>query len=289
MNVLYHDHGREKLHDWTIDLPWKAKDLCTKSIAMSIGISLHIGLNRVDPVAYDGHWDGRLNASVKNAWAMAKIGRYQNFSRIELLIDRQATIGNLTSAIQTAADRLHKGDLFLVTYAGHGGTMKDLNGDEPDLIDEAWCLYDGLFLDDLLFDLWLQFRKGVKILLISDSCFSGGMDRDQVSNQQQIAYLLRQKRIELATAKQKEMESQLKATVRLLSACEEDQFAIGGNENTKFTKHLLEVWGKGSFKGNHHTFWQKIADSKTFSDSPQHIVLGPENSGFSASRPFTIS
>src|SRR4030065_82189 len=49
-----------------------------------------------------------------------------------------------------------------------------MNGDaEDDGLDETWCLYDGEFLDDELFELWTKFQPGVRILAFSDSCHSG--------------------------------------------------------------------------------------------------------------------
>jgi hypothetical protein len=34
------------------------------------------------------------------------------------------------------AAELLPGDIFLLTYSGHGGQLPDLNNDEPDNIDE---------------------------------------------------------------------------------------------------------------------------------------------------------
>ena len=43
--------------------------------------------------------------------------------------------------------------------------------------DEGWCLYDKFIRDkDFLHHLKL-FKKGVRIVIVSDSCFSGGMLR----------------------------------------------------------------------------------------------------------------
>lgn len=255
---------------------------------MSIGISLHIGLNKVDCKAYDGHWNGRLNSSANNAQAMAQIAYQQGFSKIETLLDIQATSENVTHEIRRAAAQLKSGDLFFISFAGHGGSVEDISGDEPDLMDEAWCLYDGFFIDDRLFDLWLQFSEGVKIVLVSDSCFSGGMDRDQISNQQQIEYIRRKKQIEAARAKQIIIEEQLCATVRLFSACREREHAENGREYTKFTANLLNVWDNGKFKGDYHLFARQLAKDRTFSNTPQHLTIGPKNNGFDADTPFTI-
>jgi len=38
-----------------------------------------------------------------------------------------------------AAKALAAGDLFFMTYSGHGGQVPDVSGDEPDKKDETWC------------------------------------------------------------------------------------------------------------------------------------------------------
>jgi len=46
---------------------------------MSKGLSLHLGLNRVDPDHYQG-WDGQLSGCVNDAQAMSSIALTQSFS-----------------------------------------------------------------------------------------------------------------------------------------------------------------------------------------------------------------
>ena len=50
-----------------------------------------------------------------------------------------------------AAKALKPGDLFFLTYSGHGGQVPDVTGDEDDKQDETWCLYDGQLIDDELY------------------------------------------------------------------------------------------------------------------------------------------
>ena len=69
------------------------------------------------------------------------------------------------------------GDIFFLTYSGHGGQAPDLNGDEPDGKDETWCLYDGELIDDELYSSWGAFAAGVRIFLLSDSCHSGSVSK----------------------------------------------------------------------------------------------------------------
>jgi hypothetical protein len=88
---------------------------------------------------------------------------------------RAAVLANLSNAAKT----LQAGDLFFLTYSGHGGQMPDINGDETDKQDETWCLYDGELIDDELYAAISAFKDGVRLLVLSDSCHSGTVTRER--------------------------------------------------------------------------------------------------------------
>ena len=138
---------------------------------MPKGLALTIGLNAVDPKHYAG-WDGALNACEADADDMADIAKTRKYT-VKTLLTKAATRAKMSGEILTAAKLLKAGDIFMLTYSGHGGQLPDLNGDDPDGADETWCLYDGELVDDELYSLLGQFAKGVRILVFSDSCHSG--------------------------------------------------------------------------------------------------------------------
>ena len=142
---------------------------------MATGISIHIGLNRVDPGHYQG-WDGKLKGCENDACAMEAIASKQKFAT-SLLLNEQATAQAVKDAIAGAVNQLKSGDILLLTYSGHGGQVPDLNGDEEDHLDETWVLYDHELIDDELYALWGQFETDVRILLLTDSCHSGRWQR----------------------------------------------------------------------------------------------------------------
>lgn len=61
---------------------------------------------------------------------------------------------------------------LIVYYGGHGGQVKDLDGDEIDGKDETWVFYNGNLVDDELHSIWDN-NKCSNILVLSDSCHSG--------------------------------------------------------------------------------------------------------------------
>ena len=95
-----------------------------------------------------------------------------------VLLTKKATRKPVLAAMQAGAKALQSGDLFFLTYSGHGGQIPDRNGDEPDRKDETWCLYDGELIDDELHAALSRFARGVRILVLSDSCHSGSVTRE---------------------------------------------------------------------------------------------------------------
>ncbi len=138
-------------------------------------ILLHIGLNTVSPAAYGG-WSGELAACEFDAKDMAAIATSRGM-KSTLLLTRKATRAHALAAIRKAAKQLGKGDLFFLTYSGHGGQVPDTTGEEADKKDETWCLYDGQLIDDELHFELSCFAAGVRILVFSDSCHSGTVTR----------------------------------------------------------------------------------------------------------------
>src|SRR5262245_20597762 len=144
---------------------------------MAQGLSIHIGLNSVDPKHYNG-WAGKLNACEADAKDMAKIAHDRHFQTTTILTSK-ATANTVKKAIGDAAKKLKKGDILFLTYSGHGGQVPDTNGDEKtDKRDETWVLYDRQLVDDEIYDLYSQFAAGTRIFVLSDSCHSGTVNRD---------------------------------------------------------------------------------------------------------------
>ena len=90
--------------------------------------------------------------------ALADAVGYHATTLLTMEATREAVIG----AIKGAAASMQAGDIFLMTYSGHGGQVPDFSGDEAlerqgDYEDETLCLYDGQLIDDELYALWAAF------------------------------------------------------------------------------------------------------------------------------------
>lgn len=71
--------------------------------------------------------------------------------------------------------------MVVVTFSGHGSFVPDGDGDETDAVDECWCPHDvvdnGPITDDQLHAIFSRREKGVRWIVISDSCHSGTVVR----------------------------------------------------------------------------------------------------------------
>jgi len=100
-----------------------------------------------------------------------------------LLTDSQATTGNFRNAVSTMAGRVDSDDILVIFYSGHGSRVDRSGGYEqadPDGKDETLYLYDGHLFDNEMSEMLDAVDAGT-ILLVLDSCFSGGFAKDVIS------------------------------------------------------------------------------------------------------------
>ena len=214
------------------------------------------------------------------------------------------------------------GDIFLMSYSGHGGQVPDFSGDEAleradDFQDETLCLYDGQIVDDELYALWAAFPADSRVLVVSDCCHSGsnikarmiarhgGGRRDAgpaaagdaaggggAGGAAEARLLQGDLRARSPTAwagpVTREMALPVAASVRLISACQDNQVALDGLTNGLFTGRLLEAWGEGAFQGDYAAFHRAIVDRMPPTQTPNLYLTGQASPAYDAQRPFDI-
>lgn len=139
-------------------------------------ISLHVGLNAVDPDAYGG-WSGVLHGCENDANSMLLIAEEEGFATSDLLT-AEASATRVLAEIQAAANTLTAGGTFFLTYSGHGAQVPNLIGGDPgdeeiDGKDETLVCWDRMLLDDELRQAFAAFQQGVRIVTLFDECHSG--------------------------------------------------------------------------------------------------------------------
>jgi metacaspase-1 len=281
---------------------------------MPRAISIHLGLNAVNTAAYGG-WSGPLRGCESDARAMQVIADAQGFTS-RLLLGADATRHNLLEAMERDAEDLAADDLLLLTYSGHGASLPDRGGDEPDQRDEVWCLHDGLLVDDEIHHQLCRFAAGVRVLVVSDSCFSGSVTRDDRTTPRtapvrrpaalrngsaaapdrrapaaQVRAVWRANAAEYAARKAAVAATHAvkpAAGIILLAACEDRQTAHDGELHGLFTAALLATWNNGAFVGDHDAFLAAIRTRVGAAQTPTLFPVGAVTPAFRAARPFTL-
>ncbi|WP_205513713.1 S8 family serine peptidase [Longitalea arenae] len=234
--------------------------------------SLHIGLNKVDPNHYSG-WNGQLYCCENDALFYSEMAEKAGITDRKLLLSsgspnsEMPSSANLKKYLVHYQETLKSGDFLLITYSGHGGQIRDLNLDEPDEVDETWCLYDRQFVDDELWEHFSQFAKGVRILVIADSCHSESAvkvidsQKDaeveglmaEIYNKMKLVQRFAPKEITFPTAqKHKEeyyaathrprvVKEDIPASILLMAACRDEEKACEWDGFGLFTSTLRKV------------------------------------------------
>jgi hypothetical protein len=284
-------------------------------------LSLHLGLDSVDAAHYGG-WEGELTACERDAKDMAALARSRKMQSTVLLTKR-ATRNATLAALRAAARKLRSGDLFFLSYSGHGGQVPDVTGEEPDKQDETWCLYDGELIDDELYLELSRFPAGVRILVLSDSCHSGTVTRarplpgrsrmmppavasrtyeshkrfyDQL--QRDVAKAAGTSRAidpdaalanvhAITSPRLTRIDEKSKAAIILISGCQDDQTSMDGDRNGAFTEQLLKVWDRGKYRGTYTRLHAAIRSRMPKTQQPNLFLLGPA-ARFAKEQPFTV-
>ena len=289
------------------------------------GLSLHIGLNSVNPGHYGG-WSGELAACEFDAKDMAALAGGRGM-KASVLLTKDGTRAKVLAALRAASKSLVKGDFFFLSFSGHGGQVPDVSGEEADKLDETWCLYDGQLIDDELYMELGKFVTGVRILVLSDSCHSGTVVRAGPPALGIIAPELRSKMMppsvamrtyeahkafydklqeDLAKAeggtvvdpddalagvavstRLTKIAKRFKARAILISGCQDNQSSYDGQHNGAFTGRLLTVWNRGNFDGNYATFHAHIKSGMPAIQTPNLFTMGPVVA-FLKQKPFSV-
>ena len=269
---------------------------------MARGRSLHIGLNKIDPAHYGN--DGALAGCHNDARDMEALAKSQGYEPRVALRDGEATVSAVKAAINEASAALEAGDIFLITYAGHGGQVPDGNGDEGsdvlggagDAKDETWCLFDRMLIDDELYALLGGFRSGVRVVVVSDSCHSGTVTRDIGTVGRYLGRETLERLYEERSEEYDEVQRAypardrvtIAASVILISGCMDNQTSADGDGNGRFTEKLKAEWAGGAFRGSLKRLRTRIVQNMPPDQTPSYFMVGQPDRVFEKAQAFAI-
>jgi hypothetical protein len=146
--------------------------------------ALCVGINR-----FKNYPGATLQGCVHDANEMSKLlQKLHGFSSADItrLLDAKATKKNIMSHLKSMVDGAKAGTYSYLVFSlsSHGTQVPDLNGDEPDNADEAFCPHDlaqagnqwdknHIIVDDELRDLFIQLPSHVLLEVYLDTCHSG--------------------------------------------------------------------------------------------------------------------
>jgi hypothetical protein len=298
----------------------------TKSKAGPKGLALSIGINKPSRTYYGDEFEP-LRVAENDARKMSELARKRGFV-CRRLLGRRATWARVMKELGDAAASLESGDIFLLSYSGHGSAIQpdwiENNLDplppsvEPEKPVQTWLLWDKELLDKELRKVWTWFGQGVRILVVLDSCHSQtavlpplqpGLRKVKkvkervlrvraFMGQPQLAVLDRKKekdyygKVLEKALPEAEARNSTKARLLSLAACQDNELAVEGNSLGVFTKALLDALkNRNSPAVNYTSLINQLQQTFLgFHDLQQQpgMLLYPDENSFQAERPFTI-
>lgn len=125
-----------------------------------------------------------LRGTVNDAKAWASLlNRSFDFAKadIALVLDEKATRSRILGELDALLAGTRADDVRVFMIACHGTYLADEDGDEADEYDEALCPWDykdALIRDDELRERLAGTKRGARVTVITDCCYSGTVTRD---------------------------------------------------------------------------------------------------------------
>ena len=283
---------------------------------MSKGYSLHIGLNKLDAEQYPGA--PALKAAVNDAVFWESFAKQEGYETMALH-DKEAKAEPVIKQLNKYASIMKPGDILLLTYAGHGGEIPNDKpaGFDNERNDQTWCLYDRQLLDDELYECFEAFKEGTRILVVSDSCHSGTITKDVALNfstmlgegmangskargfasrklpkeVEQMALVRFADTVYKPLQKKYTIKKQaagIKAAVKLMAACQDDEETMDGAHNGIFTEAFMELFKSAENKKANAEKLIELVSARYYFPRPNFFQYGSIIPAFDKGFPFTI-
>ena len=141
-------------------------------MAATVRRGLMVGIDHYDPTYINSPLNSCTNDAIGMKWSvLSDAGRWSP-GNVSVLIDAQATKTAIRTAISQMAAAAVSGDLVVYFHSSHGGRHSGY--------DAYVATYNANYEDyELAADL-ATFQSGVTVIIIVDSCYSGGMFKELV-------------------------------------------------------------------------------------------------------------
>lgn len=214
-----------------------------------------------------------LRAAEAIAAHMADLARALGYGGVTTLTGAEATRYRVRQALRRAAAEAAPGDIVLLSFAGHGGRLLLDATRDDELVHECWHLHDAPLADVELDEALRGFAAGVRVLVVSESCFAGGMAREE--------------------GPRRSRGSRGGPSVRYLLAAPEDAAAWATRRTGAFTRALTETLaardGLGSYPAFHAALTARfLAQNVAHARPPVYDEAGPGLADAEWGAPFAV-
>ena len=212
-----------------------------------------------------------LAGCVRDAETWAATLEGLGFVRPTVLRNGVATRARILEAFTELVDEADEGDVIVFQFAGHGTQVVDLDGDEPDGLDEALCPADhesgALVTDDDLAEITFGLRPGINLTSFIDCCHSGTMHRVLATQPDRARGGAVRARYLPSTRALQERHREFRARLGprrarsvgeppgvLFSACQPHELAFETNAQGDFSLRATRLLAQGALGTSHEAF-----------------------------------
>jgi hypothetical protein len=264
---------------------------------VATGISINIGVNRVDPAGYAG-WEGGQRGCENDAAALSRIAEGAGFAT--QLLTQDATTEEAIAALDRASETLQDGDFLLLSFSGHGGRIGADDFENPRSGD-TWALYDRqLIVEVELSGALRRLDPGTRILVVADACVQRSVPRamtglpweapaekwrpydvlgDACAAQRGVYD-------EILGAQAETGEVSDEPALVVLHSCLPYQAAFDGDPYSVFTG-FLSVWKGGAFR-NYRQLHRRLSSYLPPTQTPELTTLGERGAALAGQRPLAL-
>ena len=201
-----------------------------------------------------------------NLWKTYNVNTKLNAAATEVLIKNR---------LRAEASILRSGDVFVYFHSSHGGRVGTS-------ATAYLCTYNASFYDTELAAELARFNSGVKIFVILDTCFSGGMFKSADGGDWSFADNVMAE-YQKIVAKSNDPDKQAKAlgaNIAFLTASDWNQTSYAGSPYSRYTRYLIEACNLPGTDNNptngYRSFWEAhtYAWPRVTGQSPQFRNYG---------------
>jgi hypothetical protein len=227
-----YDGSRPRPLCWLADNGGQNGDETGVNKALIIGINEYLHANSLTGCVNDANGIRDKLLLTDEAWCS---------DNVTILLNSSATVNSVRSQILALAASSHAGDIVLFAQSSHGGLHGGTNS--------YMCEYDGNYEDYQLAQDLAEFDEGVKVVLIIDTCHSGGLFKAKNGNlsaEFAKSVMNYYKEIKVNRAGGKELKESFGSNIAFMTASDYNEYSYDsyyfqGRRYGYYIGHLIEA------------------------------------------------